>query len=110
MTKPQQTASNIEDASRSNLGIMAAAAEHIIAAEGELAASDHHSPNSAVVSPARRSKLVLPKLTPAIQQDLAMTKSSSAKASKPLSIGARPEFSDYALQNIAMPHPNDVCK
>eukprot|EP00584_Thalassiosira_punctigera_P008013 CAMPEP_0172539210 /NCGR_PEP_ID=MMETSP1067-20121228/10463_1 /TAXON_ID=265564 ORGANISM="Thalassiosira punctigera, Strain Tpunct2005C2" /NCGR_SAMPLE_ID=MMETSP1067 /ASSEMBLY_ACC=CAM_ASM_000444 /LENGTH=541 /DNA_ID=CAMNT_0013324859 /DNA_START=103 /DNA_END=1728 /DNA_ORIENTATION=+ len=106
----QQKASNdnIDDSSRSNLSIMAAAAEHISASSPGGPEEHNHSPNSTSASPTRRAKLVLPKLTPAMQQDLALTKSSSAKALKPLSFGSRPEFSDYALQGIVTPHPNDV--
>merc|ERR1719253_234964 len=57
-----------------------------------------------------RNKLVLPNLTPAMQQDLALSKqgTSSSKSSKPLSIGTRPEFADYPLLAIVTPHPNDV--
>lgn len=90
--------------------MITAAAEHMAAGAGggPAAAGDHHSPNGTSLSPTRRCKLVLPKLTPAMQQDLALSKSSSTKASKPLSFGSRPEYSDYALQGIATPHPNDV--
>mmetsp|Transcript_5445 Transcript_5445/g.10518 ORF Transcript_5445/g.10518 Transcript_5445/m.10518 type:complete len:577 (+) Transcript_5445:40-1770(+) len=109
MPEHQQRVSGIDDSTRSNLSIMAAAVEHMAATTGTGPMSaDHHSSSSSAMSPSRRSKLVLPKLTPAMQQDLALTKSSSAKASKPLSFGARPEFSDYALQGIVTPHPNDV--
>lgn len=59
-------------------------------------------------SPSRRMKLVLPNLTPAMQQDLALSKGSSGKGSKPLSIGTRPEYTDYPLIGIVTPHPNDV--
>ena len=62
-------------------------------------------------------KLVLPALTAAVEQDLALTKGSSRAqgtsamaSSKPLSIECRPEYADYPLCDIATPHPNDVCK
>jgi len=46
-----------------------------------------------------------------MQQDLVLTKGlGAAKSPKPLSIGARPEFADYPLQEIVAPHPNDVCE
>lgn len=108
MSDQQQNGNSIDDSSRSNLSIMAAAVEHM--SSSARPAADHSSPDpdGADASPARRSKLVLPKLTPAMQQDLALTKSSTAKASKPLSFGARPEYSDYALKGIVTPHPNDV--
>jgi len=63
----------------------------------------------AISPPTPRNKLLLPILTPAMQQDI-MVQKGSVKSSKPLSIGARPEFADYPLQGIAFPHPNDVCK
>lgn len=67
--------------------------------------------STTVSSPSRRStkKLVLPNLTQAMQQDLALSKGASgSKASKPLSICTRPEFAEYQLQGIVTPHPNDV--
>ncbi len=74
------------------------------------AATDDVPPSSIAISPPTpRNKLVLPILTPAMQQDI-MVQKGTAKSSKPLSIGARPEFADYPLQGIAFPHPNDVCK
>jgi hypothetical protein len=74
------------------------------------AATDDAPPSSIAISPPTpRNKLVLPILTPAMQQDI-MVQKGTAKSSKPLSIGARPEFADYPLQGIAFPHPNDVCK
>jgi hypothetical protein len=73
-------------------------------------ATDDVPPSSISISPPTpRNKLVLPILTPAIQQDI-MVQKGTVKSSKPLSIGARPEFADYPLQGIAFPHPNDVCK
>lgn len=70
-------------------------------------ATDDVPPSSIAISPP--TKLVLPILTPAMQQDI-MVQKGTMKSSKPLSIGARPEFADYPLQGIAVPHPNDVCK
>eukprot|EP00581_Thalassiosira_minuscula_P007419 CAMPEP_0183704222 /NCGR_PEP_ID=MMETSP0737-20130205/1622_1 /TAXON_ID=385413 /ORGANISM="Thalassiosira miniscula, Strain CCMP1093" /LENGTH=490 /DNA_ID=CAMNT_0025931049 /DNA_START=194 /DNA_END=1666 /DNA_ORIENTATION=+ len=98
MTK--EKAKNVADDSSRNLSIMAAAVEQMSSARS----SEHHPSGS----PTRRSKLVLPTLTPAMQQDLALVKGAASKGSKPLSIGARPEFADYALQGIVTPHPNDV--
>ena len=73
-------------------------------------ATDDVPPSSISISPPTpRNKLVLPILTPAMQQDI-MVQKGTVKSSKPLSIGARPEFADYPLQGIAFPHPNDVCK
>ena len=102
----EEEANNNTDDSSRNLSIMAAAVEHMSSSG---AAADQHSPSRAL-SPTRRIKLVLPNLTPAMQQDLALTKTATTKASKPLSIGTRPEYADYVLQGIVTPHPNDVCK
>lgn len=93
----------IDDSSR--LSIMAAAVEHMSSAAAAQAGHDS-SPMS--TSPPRRSKLVLPTLTPAVQQDLFLSKGSGTKSSKPLSISTRPEFTDYPLKGIVTPHPNDV--
>ena len=104
--------SSNDDDSSFNLSVMAAAAEHRISAAAAVApATDHDGSSDVTLSPSRRSKLVLPNLTPAMQQDLVLTKGlGTAKSSKPFSIGARPEFADYPLQGIVAPHPNDVCK
>lgn len=93
-----------DDSSR--LSIMAAAVEHMSSAAAVAAAL--HSSSAVSMSPSRRAKLVLPTLTPAMQQDLALSKGSGAKSSKPLSIGTRHEFADYPLTGIVTPHPNDV--
>ena len=54
-----------------------------------------------------RSKLVLPNLTTAVQEDMHLLKESAERTtSKPLSIGSRPEFADYQLVDITTPHPN----
>lgn len=109
MSDPKSTNN---DHSSLNLSVIAAAAELRISSAAAVApATDHDSSSDATLSPSRRSKLVLPNLTPAMQQDLVLTKGlGSAKSPKPLSIGARPEFADYPLQGIVAPHPNDVCK
>ena len=74
-----------------NLSIMAAAAEQLASKEAQLS----------------RSKLVLPNLTTAVQEDMALLKGSAASTtSKPLSIGSRPEFAEYQLVDITTPHPN----
>ncbi|KAL3817626.1 hypothetical protein ACHAXA_011714 [Cyclostephanos tholiformis] len=107
--------SNDDDYSSMNLSVMAAAAEQRISTAAAAAASavaapgDHDASSDASLSPGRRSKLVLPSLTPAMQEDLALTKElGTVKSLKPLSIGGRPEFADYPLQGIVAPHPNDV--
>lgn len=87
----------------SRLNIMAAAVEHMRSAD-----LDEQSNSSA--SPSRRVKLVLPTLTPAMQQDLALSKTEPGKNAKPLSIGNRAEYTDYPLKEIMSPHANDVCK
>ena len=107
-----------------NLNIMAAAAERLSClAEAAASASEDNSsagptsPNDSASPSATRPKLVLPALTAAVEQDLALTKGSSRAqgtsamaSSKPLSIESRPEYADYPLCDIATPHPNDVCK
>lgn len=107
------------------LSIMAAAVEHMQQTSAlssptvaPAVAPDHQSSTSTSggdggdtmmsPSPSRRIKLVLPTLTPAMQQDLALSKGTSGKGSKPLSIGTRPEYADYLLTGIVTPHPNDV--
>ncbi|KAL7537131.1 hypothetical protein ACHAXR_007608 [Thalassiosira sp. AJA248-18] len=86
---------------------MAAAVEHMRSADHQGSSSTTSNSSS---SPSRRSKLVLPTLTPAMQQDLASAKGSSSakKLTKPLSFGTRPEFAEYPLNGIVTPHPNDV--
>ncbi|KAL9183703.1 hypothetical protein ACHAXT_004559 [Thalassiosira profunda] len=105
-----------------NLNIMAAAAERLSClAEAAASASEDNSsagptsPNDSASPSATRPKLVLPALTAAVEQDLALTKGSSRAqgtsamaSSKPLSIESRPEYADYPLCDIATPHPNDV--
>ena len=119
------------DPPQNNLNIMAAAAERLSClAEAAASASEENNsagPASPVLSQsssagsmspsATRPKLVLPALTAAVEQDLALTKGSSRAqgtsamaSSKPLSIESRPEYADYPLCDIATPHPNDVCK
>ena len=69
-------------------------------------AADHNA--SVSLSPCK-AKLILPDLTPAMQQDLVLAKGSGGKAgSTPLSIANRPEFVDYPLTGIVTPHPHDV--
>jgi hypothetical protein len=103
-------AGNMSDDSSLNLSVMAAAAEHRISAV-VAAATDQDGSSDSTMSPSRRSKLILPNLTSAMQQDLAPTKGlGTTKSPKPLSICARVEFADYPLQGIVAPHPNDVCK
>jgi len=65
--------------------------------------------SSSIIS-SQKVKLILPELTPAMQQDLALVKSGAAKQQKPFSIANRPEFVDYPLEDIVTPHPHDVCK
>ena len=103
---------NVNDSSMNNLNIMAAAAEHISSAAAMATTADttQGACTTVLSPPTRRPKLVLPNLTPAMQQDLALAKGSGGKSSKPLSIGTRPEFADYPLKGIVTPHPNDVCK
>lgn len=96
-----------------NLGIIAAAVEQLTAAAASSAAFDHSHGTSvdASLSPTRRTKLVLPSLTPAMQQDFVLSKGTTgANSTKPLSISMRPEFADYPLHGIATPHLNDVRK
>ena len=109
---------------QNNLNIMAAAAERLSClAEAAASASEDNSsagptsPTDSAIPSATRPKLVLPALTAAVEQDLALTKGSSRAqgtsamaSSKPLSIESRPEYADYPLCDIATPHPNDVCK
>ncbi|KAL7541799.1 LOW QUALITY PROTEIN: hypothetical protein ACHAWF_007022 [Thalassiosira exigua] len=96
------------------------------AAAERVGSSSSSSPPASPGGGPRRSKLVLPALTAAVQQDLALSKGTSPRVrggggggkrpgshgggggSKPLSIGARPEFADYPLRDISMPHANDV--
>lgn len=85
------------------------AAAAAAAAQYEGATYDVPPSSIAISPPTPRNKLVLPILTPAMQQDI-MVQKGTVKSSKPLSIGARPEFADYPLQGIDFPHPNDVCK
>ena len=96
-----------------NLSVMAAAAEQRIstAAAATALADDDSSSDVSSSSPSRRSKLVLPIITPAMEEDLALTKLlGTDKSSKPISFSGRPEFADYPLKGIVAPHPNDVCK
>ena len=65
--------------------------------------------SSSIIS-SQKVKLILPELTPAMQQDLALVKSGAAKPQKPFSIANRPEYDDYPLNDIVTPHPHDVCK
>ena len=64
--------------------------------------------SSSIIS-SQKVKLILPELTPAMQQDLALVKTGTEPL-KPLSIANRPEYEDYPLVNIVTPHPHDVCK
>jgi hypothetical protein len=91
-----------DDASR--LSIMAAAVEYMRSADADERAGSPSDDSS----PSRRAKLVLPNLTPAMQQDLALSKGAAGKNSKPLSIGNRAEYVDYPLKEIVSPHANDV--
>ena len=93
-----------------NLGIIAAAVEQLTAATVVSADFDRSTSAAASLSPTRRPKLVLPTLTPAMQQDFVLSKGNGANSTKPLSISMRPEFADYPLRGIATPHSNDVCK
>lgn len=111
MSSEQKPINNSDDSSR--LSIMAAAIEHLRStddATGSGAASSGGGGSGATgsTSPARRMKLVLPNLTPAMQQDLALSKGSTGKSSRPLSITARPEYANYQLEGIVTPHPHDV--
>lgn len=122
MATDDKTTKKAAASASSNLNIIAAAAEQIRtadAAEGSasMTAKDaNSSPSDQQQQP--RAKLVLPKLTPEIAQDIALTKtlrtgkigSPVEKPAKPYSIGTRPEFADYPLSGISTPHPNDVCK
>ena len=93
-----------------NLGIIAAAVEQLTAAAVVSADFDQSGASAAAsLSPTRRPKLVLPTLTPAMQQDFVLSKSGAINT-KPLSISMRPEFADYPLRGIVTPHSNDVCK
>jgi len=65
---------------------------------------------SSSIIPSQKVKLILPELTPAMQQDLALVKTGTDKPLKPLSIANRPEYDTYPLENIVTPHANDVCK
>ena len=65
--------------------------------------------SSSIIS-SQKVKLILPELTPAMQQDLALVKTGTDKPLKPLSIANRPEYEDYPLENIVIPHSHDVCK
>jgi len=65
--------------------------------------------SSSIIS-SQKVKLILPELTPAMQQDLALVKTGKAKPLKPFSIANRPEFVAYPLENIVTPHAHDVCK
>jgi hypothetical protein len=94
-----------------NLGIIAAAVEQLTAVAASSSAFDHGTSVDASLSPTRRTKLVLPSLTPAMQQDFVLSKGTTgANSTKPLSISMRPEFADYPLHGIATPHLNDVRK
>jgi len=108
---PQKTSAT-EGMSSRNLNIIAAAAEHMnsTAVDGNAGHAGSGAGAGGDASPTRRSKLVLPNLTPAMQQDLALTKASPRKAAKPLSIESRKDYADYALEGITTPHPNDVCE
>ena len=64
--------------------------------------------SSSIIS-SQKVKLILPELTPAMQQDLALVKTGTEPL-KPLSIANRPEFVAYPLENIVTPHAHDVCK
>ena len=64
--------------------------------------------SSSIIS-SQKVKLILPELTPAMQQDLALIKTGTEPL-KPLSIANRPEFMAYPLENIVTPHAHDVCK
>jgi len=66
--------------------------------------------SSSSIIPSQKVKLILPELTPAMQQDLALAKTETAKPLKPFSIANRPEYEDYPLKDIVTPHPHDVCK
>ena len=65
--------------------------------------------SSSIIS-SQKVKLILPELTPAMQQDLALVKTGTDKPLKPLSIANRPKYEDYPLKEIVTPHPHDVCK
>jgi hypothetical protein len=111
MSEPKS--SNDDDYSSTNLSVMAAAAEHRISTAAAAVAppADDDSSSDVCSSPCRRSKLVLPSITPAMEEDLALTKLlGTDKSPKPISFGGRPEFADYPLKGIMAPHPNDVCK
>ena len=66
--------------------------------------------SSSSIIPSQKVKLILPELTPAMQQDLALVKTGLDKPLKPLSIANRPEYEAYPLKDIVTPHPHDVCK
>lgn len=66
--------------------------------------------SSSSIIPSQKVKLILPELTPAMQQDLALVKTGLDKPLKPLSIANRPEYVNYPLENVVTPHPHDVCK
>lgn len=91
-----------------NLGIIAAAVAQLTAAAVVSADFDRSASAAASLSPTRRPKLVLPTLTPAMQQDFVLTKGTGANSTKPLAISMRPEFADYPLRGIVTPHSNDV--
>jgi len=56
----------------------------------------------------RRAKLVLPELTPAVEQDLVLNKAKKGTSAVPLSIQTRVEYANFPLQGISTPHPHDV--
>jgi hypothetical protein len=93
--------------SAGSLDVIAAAVEQVTSAAAVATAANNRG---ASLSPARRPKLVLPTLTPAMQQDFVLSKGNGARSTKPLSISMRPEFGDYPLKGILTPHPNDVRK
>ena len=98
-----------------NLDVMAAAVERLSAVAATAAAYNRSTSSTSVAASKpyksmSRSKLVLPSLTSAMEQDFILSKGPGANPTKPLSITMRPEFADYPLVGIVTPHANDVCK
>ena len=89
---------------------MSAVETSVVESSASSEAKQQQCSSSSIIS-SQKVKLILPELTPAMQQDLALVKSgTTAKPQKPLSIANRPEYEDYTLENIVTPHPHDVCK
>lgn len=88
---------------------MSAVETSVVESYASSEAKQQQCSSSSTIS-SQKVKLILPELTPAMQQDLALVKTGTDKPLKPLSIANRPEYEDYPLENIVIPHSHDVCK